>query len=86
MLAAMVATAMWLDGRGPAPCLAVDLSRLAATAALLFAERGDLAGAPFAVAAAVYLGLNLLWLIALARDERRVAALLAVPEPDVQNA
>jgi sterol desaturase/sphingolipid hydroxylase (fatty acid hydroxylase superfamily) len=86
MLAAMVATAMWLDGRGTALCLAVDLSRLAATAALLFAERDDLAGAAFAVAAAVYLGLNLLWLIALARDERRAAPLLAALGPDVRNA
>jgi len=85
MLAAMVATAMWLDGRGPAACLAVDLSRLAATATLLLALRGDLAGPGFAVAAAVYLGLNLLWLIALALGGRRVV-MVAVRDVEAPSA
>ena len=86
MLATMVATALWLDSRHSGLCLAVDLSRLTAAAVLLFAQGDDLAGAAFAVAGSVYLGLNLLWLIALARDGRRSLAPVPVPDLEVRNA
>jgi hypothetical protein len=70
MLATMVATSLWLDGRAPGLCLVVDATRLAALGAVLvaseFLDTASWGPDAFPAVGLAYLALNALILVMLA--------------------
>ncbi len=74
MLASMVTTSLWLDGRPAMQCLVTDVVRVACLGAALLLLPVPFAIAVFSMVAALYLALNLLMLAWLALAETRGGA------------